>query len=362
MKRVLFSMVTLFLVLGCNQGLVRVASGASPSYFRLDSNFTTNAERSVAQEESTYINTNDCANWIGTFLHGSYGLPVGWENDNASQLVRNLVSAGIGTVLTGDHHPDAGGLISHDDAQAAYFSDYSSYSNRLDQHMLEAGGSQEFLLAYQWNDDKTGNVFSHVALYVGGGKVIAHGATSDGTFATEGNLQAQAWDWYLNPTDQQTDWRVAIIALSSGPLRPAPAHIPPPSGGWTVDLSADQAGPAPGDVVTLTAQANQDLNGTGASLDIIDTTNNVLVASCVSGATCASQVTVDSADTISYVAQIGSNAQSDPLAVTWAVAQPIIDWSITLSADQTDAPAGATVNLTAEANADVGPTPDSIEI
>ncbi|HVA91848.1 MAG TPA: Mbeg1-like protein, partial [Chloroflexota bacterium] len=56
----------------------------------------------------------------------------------------------------------------------------------------------------------------------------------------------------------------------------------------------------------------------------------------------------------------------DPQAMQWAM--DFINstigpaWSVTVSADSTDVSAGTTVNLTAEANADVGPTPDSIEI
>lgn len=347
----------------------RVASAhaASRATFTLDSHFAANAQAAATQQEPGYIAYNDCAHWLSWFLEAKYGLPGGWGHANASALIQNLVDAGIATVVTGDQQPDAGSLISESDAARQYFSDDDSYPAALDRFMADTIGDEEFILAYKWNDDTSSNVYSHVALYVGNGQVVAHGTTTDGTFATEENTTPQAWNWYLNPSDGENDWQVAILALHSGTVNPPPTPAAAPDSSWTVTLAADQTDVTPGTVVNLTAQASQAVDNTGASIDIIDETDAVVVASCTTGDSCSAQVTVDVDDTISYIAQIGSAVQSDPQAVLWednpsSGGDTAGNWSVTLTADQTDLQAGDTVNLTAQASQDVGPTPYSIAI
>lgn len=150
--------------------LVIAAPADSPVRFSLNSSFMSTALRDVAQQEPDYISYNDCAHWLSSFLRNEYGLPAGWTSTNATELVQYLVRAGIASVVTGDRKPDSGSLISEDDARTQYFSDYSSYSAYLNRFLVENGGSYEFILAYKWTGEAWDRIYSHVALYTGGGR------------------------------------------------------------------------------------------------------------------------------------------------------------------------------------------------
>jgi hypothetical protein len=347
----------------------RLASAAPPlagRTFTLDAGFTNRAQQAVARQEPGYIPYNDCADWIGWFLERYYHLPTGWRSTNATQMARNVVQSGIAGVITGDQRPDSGSLVSIDKAAQYFDSNSSAYLDRG----LDGSGKnrREYIIAYKWNQDPSSQTYSHLALYVGNGEVVAHGTSADGTFDGEWNTTPQDWDQYLSPSTQAQDWQVAIIALHSGPINPAPYRVAPPDRSWSLTLSADQTDVTPGTPVNLTAEASQAVDNTGYSIDIIDTTDAQVVASCTTGDSCAVQLTTDVDDTITYMAEIGDVVQSDTTQdVTWED-YPALggdasgDWTVTLSADETDVEVDTAVNLTAQASQDVDSSGYILEI
>jgi len=93
---------------------------------------------------------------------------------------------------------------------------------------------------------------------------------------------------------------------------------------WSVSLTSDQTQVQDGAVVTLTAQANDDLGPSPYSLVIVNQTTGQQVASCGQGTTCTAQVSSQSDSAITYVARVGdSQAWSSPLTVTWGSPQAI---------------------------------------
>jgi hypothetical protein len=129
---------------------------------------------------------------------------------------------------------------------------------------------------------------------------------------------------------------------------------------WSVSLAASSPRTPVGTTVTLTATTGQDVDGTVYYVDVKDAGGAVVGAGhCHSGTTCTAFVNSSSAQAVTYHAVVervdGTDvkATSTALRVTWAD-DP---WTVTLAADATSLPTGATTTLTATASRDVGPTP-----
>ncbi len=101
-------------------------------------------------------------------------------------------------------------------------------------------------------------------------------------------------------------------------------------GGWRVGLQASSTRPLPGQSITLTATANQDVGPTPFILTIVDVGTGQAVATCHAGSTCtASAGEPDPVQQIyrAEVAEAGGGdvqVQSSPVSVTWAWPPPEI--------------------------------------
>lgn len=141
-----------------------------------------------------------------------------------------------------------------------------------------------------------------------------------------------------------------------GGRQPAPGADPGSRTSPTHSAAACRPSAVSGQPVLLSAHANENVSGTGHSIDIIDATTNAVVASCASGSSCSTRVS-NSAGSHTYQAIIGTptgrNAQaSSPIiTVTWVPA------ALTLSASDSSPKAGQGILLTASANEDVAATP-----
>jgi len=119
-----------------------------------------------------------------------------------------------------------------------------------------------------------------------------------------------------------------------------------------VSLHASATTPKAGETVTLTAEANEAVTGSGYEITIADQTmGGIVIAHCSIGTICQAKVSESSATSQRYIAevanQIETKAQSVEVTVTWSkAASP----GVSLHASATTPKAGETVTLTAEAN------------
>jgi hypothetical protein len=147
--------------------LAHTHANGTPS-FTIDGNFKANAEQSVQQTESTYVQSHaDCANWISYFLETYYNMRTNLGSENTDALINNLIGDNDATVITGDQQYDAGAFIPASQAE--------NIVSGLDTSMIENGGSEEFIFAYQWSNRSSTDYADHVAIYVGNGQVVSHG-------------------------------------------------------------------------------------------------------------------------------------------------------------------------------------------
>lgn len=122
--------------------------------------------------------------------------------------------------------------------------------------------------------------------------------------------------------------------LTPVPVQPSKTHTPqaaaapPPRmalkpklavSSWTVTLAESSSTVTTTTKSTLTATANQPVDGTGFVIDIVDTTANVVDTYCATGSTCTYQVGLSSVGSHNYVAYITasttlplSNVQAPP--------------------------------------------------
>jgi hypothetical protein len=134
--------------------------------------------------------------------------------------------------------------------------------------------------------------------------------------------------------------------------------------GVTLSLAASPTTLNPNQPSTLTATSSLDIGPSPFYVLIYDTTTNTRVATCGFGTTCSATV-VQPSGTHCYVAELAANtnpatqiqATSNLACVTWSSA----GWRISLSANPSPFTFGTTL-LTANVNANVGPTPYYIEI
>ncbi len=143
---------------------------------------------------------------------------------------------------------------------------------------------------------------------------------------------------------------------------------------WSVSLTTDASDPSnvpAGTTVNLTADASLDVAFTPFYIVITDQSSGEAVETCGDGSACTAEIPFDGTDSASYVAEVSDLsgnvvAQSSPQQITWVGSSDEGndggDWTVTLSADQTDVQAGDTVNFTAQASQDVWPTPYYIVI
>jgi photosystem II stability/assembly factor-like uncharacterized protein len=116
---------------------------------------------------------------------------------------------------------------------------------------------------------------------------------------------------------------------------------------WSVSLAADWSAVGTDSAVRLTASTNHPVDGTPYFISIKDATTGAQIVACQQGTTCVGTVVHDQAASESFIAAVGNQAQSAPVAVAWR------DWHLRLDADHTHVQAGARVTLTAHANQDV---------
>jgi RHS repeat-associated protein len=134
--------------------------------------------------------------------------------------------------------------------------------------------------------------------------------------------------------------------------------------GWTLDVVTDKTTVVAGDVVRITATANQrvDLTNGRYALYLMNMYDGSLLKTCAVGRSCAVNVTWRGADwafvPVGFVAASGAT-NGDELDDQQASAQAPISttpWLATLSADKEILDAGEYVTLTATANQDLGRT------
>jgi hypothetical protein len=121
---------------------------------------------------------------------------------------------------------------------------------------------------------------------------------------------------------------VAVMTTAGAGLVVPPAHALP----WTVSLSASKTSAVPGEPVTLTATARDDVWPTPYYIEIYDTATGAVVGSpCGSGYTCSASVS-NFGGTHTYQAYVayysstappsGIQATSNPVTVTWGLNSP----------------------------------------
>lgn len=149
---------------------------------------------------------------------------------------------------------------------------------------------------------------------------------------------------------------------------------PPPSvqvswGGvavtWlTLSLSASPTYLGPGAHTTLTASASLDVGPTPYWLEIFDTSSGANVGYCASGYSCSVSVTHSSGTVRNFVAYVsGFGLGNPPPSVVDTSSTVTVVWfAVSLSASRSSYVWTSPAQLTATANADVGPSPYYLEI
>lgn len=145
-----------------------------------------------------------------------------------------------------------------------------------------------------------------------------------------------------SPADATTAVATASGAVATTTAAPQAASEPPSA----VTLTVDRTTIALGQSAVLTAAVDQPLEATSSTLTIWDTSNNVQLRSCASGATCTSTVTFTTGGPRTYEARVNGLISS-----TVSVARAA--WTVALESDTVSIDAGKSVLLTATPNQNI---------
>ncbi|MHB8664205.1 MAG: fibronectin type III domain-containing protein [Acidimicrobiales bacterium] len=196
------------------------------------------------------------------------------------------------------------------------------------------------------------------------------------TSVTQPSAAAHLFEAYVSspggptpPQNPQAASNPTVVTWASTSVPPAPGTP------WGVVLRADQPTTTANSTVTLTALADQSVNGTGYDIELFDQTTGVFLNACSSGSSCTTGVSQATTTTHTYVAYVSSygtsapppgvQATSNPVPVVWVVpgtTPPPTPWAVEIAADPPATTAGSAVTVMAETDQSVSGSGYDIEL
>jgi hypothetical protein len=161
---------------------------------------------------------------------------------------------------------------------------------------------------------------------VSGGQCQVSGRRQDITVRYQARVSAPDGS-NVQATSEALTVTWAPAPVTPAPVTPAPTPAPtPPStaspAAWSVTIAASQTSVANGELVTITATANQSVSGTGFVIQIFNPDTGFIHRSCAIGSSCEVSgrrvsITVRYQARISFIDGSNIQAQSEPVTVTW---------------------------------------------